>query len=69
MSYDHGSRTFTFMLKAGVKIICTDAEGESIPVYDKGKGRYAVYLDGCPEGEYYIDLSKGKDQKRLVIKM
>lgn len=69
LEYEHASRTFTLTVGKGVEVECTTSDGEDVPVVRNADGTHSVSVDGLSAGECYIDLSRGKEYKRLVVKL
>lgn len=69
LEYCHSTRSFTVRTKDGVSVECSSSDGESVAVMKNSDGTHTISMEGCKVGGYYIDLSDGRESKRIGIKL
>lgn len=69
LKYDHASHSLTLVVKDGVEVRFSSRSGKNIGVERNSDGTYKLSTAGLAAGDYYIDLTKGTDSKRLIVNL
>jgi hypothetical protein len=69
LKYDHASHSLTLVVKDGAEVRFSSRSGKNIGVERNSDGTYKLSTAGLAAGDYYIDLTKGTDSKRLIVNL